>query len=66
MWQPESWYFCAYEMDNTAFVSQRSVSSVSTSVEQHDLNNGPSSTKNENEFVNHGEYGFLCLQLSSF
>lgn len=53
-------------MDNTAFLSERSVSSVSTSFEQHDLNNGPSSTKNENEFVNHGEYGFLCLQLSSF
>lgn len=49
-------------MDNSAVLSQRSVSSVSTSVEQHDLNNGPSSTKNENEFVNHGEYMFLCLR----
>ncbi|XP_027085187.1 uncharacterized protein [Coffea arabica] len=48
------WSSSTYEMENSAFPSQRSVSSISTSNLTLDQQGTSSSTSNPTEFVNHG------------
>ncbi|KAI5673407.1 hypothetical protein M9H77_13771 [Catharanthus roseus] len=48
------WSSSTCEMDNSAFPSQRSVSSISTSNQVLDPNSSSGSTSNPPEFVNHG------------
>lgn len=48
------WSSSTYEMDNSAIQSQRSISSMSTSNQNHDPQSTIGSTSNPSEFVNHG------------
>ncbi|KAJ8527085.1 hypothetical protein K7X08_029562 [Anisodus acutangulus] len=48
------WSSSACEMENSAFPSQRSVSSISTSNQGLDAHGSSSTTNNNSEFVNHG------------
>ncbi|KAL3500885.1 hypothetical protein ACH5RR_039978 [Cinchona calisaya] len=48
------WSSSTYEVDNSAFPSQRSISSISTSNQTLDPHGTSSSTGNHTEFVNHG------------
>ncbi|XP_010324985.1 uncharacterized protein [Solanum lycopersicum] len=48
------WSSSACEMENSAFPSQRSVSSISTSNQGLDAHSSSSTTNNNTEFVNHG------------
>ncbi|CAA2988926.1 Hypothetical predicted protein [Olea europaea subsp. europaea] len=53
------WSISSGEMDNSAFPSQRSISSISTSNQTLDTHSNAGSTSNPSEFVNHGKN--LCL-----
>ncbi|CAA2988924.1 Hypothetical predicted protein [Olea europaea subsp. europaea] len=48
------WSISSGEMDNSAFPSQRSISSISTSNQTLDTHSNAGSTSNPSEFVNHG------------
>ncbi|XP_016465233.1 uncharacterized protein LOC107788091 isoform X1 [Nicotiana tabacum] len=48
------WSSSACEMENSAFPSQRSISSISTSNQGLDPHSSSSTTNNNSEFVNHG------------
>ncbi|XP_015083430.1 uncharacterized protein LOC107026850 isoform X2 [Solanum pennellii] len=48
------WSSSACEMENSAFPSQRSVSSISTSNQGLDAHSSSSTTNNNTDFVNHG------------
>lgn len=50
----EFWSSSTYEMENSTFPSQRSVSSISTSNQALDLQGTSGSSSNPTEFVNHG------------
>ncbi|PHT40294.1 hypothetical protein CQW23_19148 [Capsicum baccatum] len=49
------WSSSACEMENSAFPSQRSVSSISTSNQGLDASSSSSTTNGNTEFVNHGK-----------
>ncbi|CAI9771492.1 unnamed protein product [Fraxinus pennsylvanica] len=50
------WSISSGEMDNSAFPSHRSISSISTSYQTLDTHSNAGSTSNPSEFVNHGKY----------
>lgn len=57
-WSPSSG-----DMDNSAFPSHRSVSSISTSNQTLDTHSSTAGTSNSSEFVNHGKYFYTALPL---
>lgn len=57
------WSTSTFEMDNSAFPSQRSMSSISTLNQVSDPNSSSGSTSNPPEFVNHGKYFFFLPPL---
>lgn len=60
------WSTSTCEMDNSAVQSQRSVSSISTSIPPLDPYGNIGSTSNPSEFVNHGKFkliNFSCYLL---
>ncbi|KAG6389316.1 hypothetical protein SASPL_150784 [Salvia splendens] len=58
-WSPSSG-----DMDNSAFPSYRSVSSISTSNQTLDTNSSTGGTSSSSEFVNHGKFFYIVLPFS--
>lgn len=55
------WTTSTLDMENSAVMSQGSISSISTSNQTIDPNNGAGGATTTSEFVNHGKYSLLYL-----